>query len=624
MPWPCKEGNKAGLSPGAWMPFLLKALVIVAAGAWAFSPVLHGGWYGDDDIYLTGNPLLQDPHRLWKAWFEPGSFIEYYPIEQTVQWLQFKLWGLKDAYNYLLTNLVLHLASALLIWRLFRKLGLKLAWLGGLIFAIYPLVVDTLGASCELKNTLSLPPFLLAMCCYLDFEQRGKRRDYLLALLLFLAAMLCKITMEFFPIVILLFAWWKRGRVTRNDWLAAAPFFAISLVLGLTTLHAGEVYARTIHYISPGPIHLGGALDRIALAGLCLAFYFGHAFLPLHPLPYYPLWPMEPLTPWHFLPWVGIALVLAYCWMKRRTWGRAVLFALAFFALGLAPFLGFIEASYMCLLWVQDHFLYIPIIALIGLTVAGLEHGARLLSPKLLPAGIAALVLVLALLGLETHSYASLFADRESLWRYNLRYNPDMWLVRYALGNVLASKGELEEGIEQLQESTHINPSFCSAQDALGSLLYLTGRYPESVDAFKAAIQVNPYANNTRLKLAAALILADRSPEAIEQYETLLKTHPDFTPAHFYLGSILFAERRYTEAIEQYREVLKAQPDSPTTYRKLAFALAQLGRLPDAIKELNRELILHPDDMDARDDLTELENLQRKGGLKHEGASPEK
>jgi tetratricopeptide (TPR) repeat protein len=602
--------------PSGWMLLLLKALVIVVAGAWIFSPVLNGGWYGDDDIYLLTNTLLNDPRRLWKAWFEPGSFIEYYPIEQTVQWCQFQLWGLKDAYNYLTTNLVLHLISALLLWRLLSKLELKLAWLGGLIFAIHPVFVDSIGASCELKNTLSLPPFLLAMSFYLDFERDQKKRDYILALLLFLVAMLCKITMEFFPIVILAFTWWKRGRITRNDCLASAPFFVISLVLAWTTIHAGHVYARTIHYVSPGPIHLGGASDRIALAGLCLGFYLGHSFFPLHPMPYYPLWPMEPLTPWHFIPWLGIALVLSCCWMKRHSWGRPVLFALIFFVLGLAPFLGFNQVSYMCLLWVQDHLLYIPIIALIALVVAGLEHGAGLLPKKLLPLGIAALTVALALLGFQASTYAKLFADREQLWRYNLQYNPNMWLVRYLLGNLLASKGDLEGGIEQLRDSIRINPDFCNAHLSLGIILHSMGKPSEAIDAFQGALRVNSDYAVARLDLAIVLAQTHRTAEAIEQYNILLKSQPDIIRIRYYLACALLETGRYADAIDQYHQVLTAQPSYPKAHENLAEALAKMGRIPEAIEQLNAELQLYPDDVETRNNLAKAEKLLKTGSEK--------
>ena len=539
---------------------LLQVLAILGAGTWALSPILKGSWYGDDDIYLLNNMLLQDPTRLWKAWFEPGSFIEYYPIEQSVQWLQWKLWGLESARNYLITNLVLHLISALLVFRLFRKLGLQLAWVGGLIFAVHPFFVDTVGASCELKNTLSLPPFLLAMCFYLDFEAKGKRRDYLLALFLFLVAMLCKITMEFFPIVILLYAWWKRAQITWSDVKASLPFFAISLILGLTTLHAGSVYAESTHYVSPAPIHLGGSMERIALAGLCLAFYFGRCFLPVHPMPYYPLWSMEPLTWWMFLPWLGVALAVAGCWARRETWGRPVLFALAFFALGLAPFLGFNEVSYMCLVWVQEHFLYIPIIALIGLVVAGFDYAWQNLPRPLLPAGVAVTGAVMILLTIQTHFYSGLFADRDQLWRYNLRYNPNAWLVRYLLGVSISRKGELDEGTEQLKESIRINPDFCNTYMALAVILYNTGHQSEAIHDFQEALRINPGMDGTRLDLAIALSLANRPAEALDQFTLFLKNHAPTLDSHYYRGYCLEQENRIPEAMTEYQAALELHP----------------------------------------------------------------
>ena len=57
--------------------FLLRSLLIVAAGFWVFGHALQGGWLMDDDFYLTQNALMHDPARLWKIWFQPGSLIEY-------------------------------------------------------------------------------------------------------------------------------------------------------------------------------------------------------------------------------------------------------------------------------------------------------------------------------------------------------------------------------------------------------------------------------------------------------------------------------------------------------------------------------------------------------------------
>src|SRR5208282_5874533 len=148
-----------------------------------------------------------DPAGLWKTWFAPTmSLIDYFPITVSVEWLAWRAWGLTTL-GYHLTSIVLHLASALLVWRLFSKLGLRLAWLGGLLFAIHPVMVESVAWMAELKNTLSMPPFLLAMCAWIDYDRRGKAEDYFLALGLFLVAMLCKTSMVMFPVVILLHAW---------------------------------------------------------------------------------------------------------------------------------------------------------------------------------------------------------------------------------------------------------------------------------------------------------------------------------------------------------------------------------------------------------------------------------
>jgi len=210
----------------------LHALLIVAAGLWVFWPALHGAWLWDDDLLITNNPLIHDPAGLGKIWFAPTtSLIDYLPITVSVEWLEWHLWGM-NTFGYHLTSIVLHLTSALLVWRLLTKLGLRLAWLGGLLFAIHPVMVESVAWIAELKNTLSLPPFLLAMCAWIDYDEQGKWTEYVLALGLFLVAMLCKATMVMFPVVILLYAWWKRGRVGVRDLAGNAPFFALSVVLG--------------------------------------------------------------------------------------------------------------------------------------------------------------------------------------------------------------------------------------------------------------------------------------------------------------------------------------------------------------------------------------------------------
>ena len=245
---------------------------------WIYWPVLYGDWLWDDDYLIQKNDLIHDPDGLWHVWFSPSDMIDYFPLTVSVEWLEWQFWP-DNTLCYHLTNIILHICSALLVWHLLRKFGLRLAWLGGLLFAIHPVMVESVAWIAELKNTLSMPPFLLAVCAWIDYDRRRQPEYYFLALCLFLAAMLCKTTMVMLPVLILLYAWWKRDRIEWRDLLLSAPFFAISLTIGLTVI----AYLR--HGVGEETIPLGGFFSRMACSGLSLAFYFSKAVLPMHLLP---------------------------------------------------------------------------------------------------------------------------------------------------------------------------------------------------------------------------------------------------------------------------------------------------------------------------------------------------
>jgi hypothetical protein len=557
----------------------VQVLILVALSTAVLYPVLNGPWSGDDDLYLTGNELMKDPHRIWKAWFEPGSFVEYYPLEQTVQWLEYKRFGIgTDApFYYRVPSLVLHILSALLVWALFARMRLRFAWLGGLLFALHPLNVDSIGQITELKNTLSLPPFLIALIFFVDFEETRSARSYAGCLGFFLVAMLCKITMAFFPLFMPIYAWWKRGRVTGRDLLAAAPFLLVSVALSYLTVHAGAVYDAANDYSNPGRIYLGGFASRFALTGMTLVFYFGRCLFPLWPMPIYPLWKVDPPSPAEFLPWLAIALVLTTCWVKRRTWGRHIFLGLSFFTLGLLPFLGFHDVTFFCITWVQDHFLYLPMLGLLGLVIAGLEH-LGILAPRLRGWFSGALAASLVLLcAYQSHAYASIYGKPLQLWTYNYQFSPNSWGVTYQLGKAYLIDEQRTEGRRYVEESVQSNPDFWLTWDLLGETDRKLGQYDRAIPEFEKALAIDPR-------------------------ETM--------PREF-LGLSYLALNRATDAEENFREILEQSPYMPDFHADLAMSLAAQGRIPDCVAELRIAVQLDPSNTKYRfflDKMTGVEN----------------
>jgi Flp pilus assembly protein TadD len=607
-----QAGNEGVLSTEfvlpPWKLALIHAAIIIAAGLWIYSPALHGDWLWDDSLYITDNPLLSDPDRLWKAWFQPGSFIEYYPIQETVQWMQWRLWG-NDTFGYHLTNVVLHLVSALLVWRVLAKFGLRLAWLGGLIFAVHPMMVESVAWIAEFKNTLSLPPFLLAICAWIDYEDRGRRADYLRALALFVVAMLCKISMASFPAIILLYAWWKRGRVGWRDLLASAPFLVISVLLSVITVLSGIWYLQNQLKL-PAVVDIGGLASRLALVGQTLSFYFTKCFWPLGPLPVYPQWKIEACPPFQFLPWLVLAGAACWLWSRRRTWGRHVLLGLGFFILTLGPFLGFLPLAYMSFTWVMDHFLYLPIIGIIGIVVAGIEEIDARLAAGIHPFSSGLLTVLMGLLAFESHWYAAAFTNNETFWSYTIERNPGAWFAHNNLGKILLVAGEPEQARKHFEFVIQLKPDYGEPYCGLADSLIALGRIPEGVKAYEQSLARDPYSPETNNNFGVVLAQTGHTPEALAHFAVALHGHPFYADAHNNTGNTLLQAGRTAEAIEQYALAVQSKPNYVEAHANLGIALARLGRIREAVEQFQIVLHLNPDNAVAADALEKLQAAQ--------------
>jgi len=567
--------------------FLLRAGLIATAVLFIYWPALHGSWLWDDGELIVHNSLVHDPAGLWKIWFEPSRLLDYFPLKVSVEWLEWQFWG-DDTFGYHLLNVVLHIASALLVWRLLAKFGLRLAWLGGLLFAVHPIVVESVAWIAELKNTLSLPLFLLSMCAFIDYDANGHRNDYLAALGFFIAAMLCKTTMVMFPVMILLYAWWKHGRIGIRDLKVSAPFFIISSILGAVT------FWYLNHHAIHSPIPMGDVFTRVARAGLILAFYFTKCIWPIDLQPVYRQWPIDPRSFAPYLIWIVVAGFAGWSWIKRSDWGRHALLSLGFFIINLLPFLGFTAASYMRFSWVMDHLLYIPLIGLIGLATATLEHVTGQWSVTTRPFSIGSLVVIFAFLTWLSHGYARLYEGPETLWNHALRYNPDSWIACLNLGNAMQEKGETAKAMTFYERALKLRPDFAMAYYNLAHVLLTVHRLPEAVEHYQRAIQIDPNYVEAQSDLGVAYYQLHRLPEAIDQYQTALKLDPDNVETLSNLGNTLVEMGRLPDAINQLERATKLAPGNAAIHCNFGMALARANRTAEAIDQLELALKLDP------------------------------
>ena len=551
------------------------------------------------------NVLLRGPAGLAKIW-SGSAGVDYFPVKTTVQWLAWHAWGEHTA-GYHSLSLGLHLLSAFLFWRLLAKLGVGAfgAWLGGLLFVVHPLAVESVAWISELKNTLSLPLLLLAMSSYLDFDQsisdpshakaQGRKENrrvgridlcdfatlretalgtYVLTLALFILAMLSKSTVVMFPCAILLYAWWRRCRIARRDALASLPFFIVALVLGLVTVWFQEHRA-----IAGVPLDLGGLASRLAAAGLAIAFYLGKCVCPVGLEPIYPRGNVDPPSVWQFWPWAVMAVVGLVAQAsrlpssKRQAETPALLkhaaLGLGWFLLFLLPVLGLVPMAYLRISRVADHFAYVSLLGVIGLAVAAFGtlfsssgRGGRV-------AVAAAAACLIAALALFARRYDAVFRDDRALWTFALAHNPNAAMAHNNLGKVLFAEGRLAEAGGQFERAAALDPDDAESRFNHGLMLADAGRPEEAMAQFEAALRLRPAFPEAQDCLGNTLLALGRAGEAAACYQAALRLDPGYAEAHANLGVALAELGRPGEAEDQFEAALRLRPGYPEAKQNL-------------------------------------------------------
>jgi protein O-mannosyl-transferase len=470
----------------------LRVLLIVLAGFLLYAPALAGDWLWDDSRLIPENASLRSLSGLGDIWLSQSDWA----LTSTALWIQWHLWG-PLPFGYHAVNLLLHLANGFLVWHLLSRLGLRWAWLGGLLFVLHPLAVESVAWISEFKNTLSLLFFLLSLLAWID-QDEGKG-GYLRSLLYYLAALLGKTSVIMLPAILLLYGWWKHGRITRRDLRKTIPFFVLALLLGLVTLH---------FQANPTPesadVQARGLLTRLDGAGVDIFFYLGKFLWPSPLLPIYPRWTLDPPSWPQLLTLPLLVLVFFGLWTQRRGWGRHALLGFGFFVLNLLPVLGLIDMTYLNFSWVADHFVYLPMIGLIGLTVAGLEAVASKIAPLPRFVLMATVAVAALLLAGKAHRYAGLFTQGEKLWAYTLDLNPTSWAAHNNFGYVLLQSGRVGVAEKQFEIALRLNPLSADAHNNRGVVCLQTGRYADAVDEFETALRLDPYLVEARDNLEIA------------------------------------------------------------------------------------------------------------------------
>ena len=582
-------------------------LILAVVTMLAYQPAWHGGFIWDDDEYVTNNQLLTAPDGLRRIWFSLDSPSQYFPLVYTTFRIERALWGLHP-FGYHWVNLLLHIANALLVWRVLMALKVPGAWLAGAIFALHPVQVESVAWITERKNVLMGFFFLLTLLAWIAFvDERTKRpwRFYWLALILYMLALSAKTTACTLPAALLLILWLQKKPINRERILQIAPFFLLGLGMGLVSVWWERYHQGTRLALAPlGPI------ERILVASRALWFYLGKLIWPSNLTFIYPRWTIVSTRPLEYAWLLAGAGLCAVIYFGRRRLGRGVEVAAAFFVATLSPVLGFIMLFTFYYTFVADHYQYLASIGPIELASAGVATLARAFkgSRKLIFGTAFCVVVTLAML---TWRQSAMYSDMEALWRTTLVRNPACWMAYNNLGLVLYQGNRIPEAMDLFKQSLRINPDNAAAYNNLGNTLLQTGRTLEAIDQYKQALRLNPNNAHAHNNLGNALVQTGQTSEAMDEYNQALLIDPDYAEAHNNLGNTLLETGGTLEAIDQYKQAVRLNPNNADARSNLGAALGQIGQISEAIEQFKAALRINPNDIVAQNNLATLEALEK-------------
>ena len=615
-----------------WRQAWFQALLLFVFVFIAYTQVFRAGFIWDDESHLTRNPCVIGPLGLKEIWTTAQAV--YYPLVLTTFWVLHKFVGVNPL-PYHALNVFLHAVSAILLWRVLRLLEVRGAWLGAALWALHPVMVQSVAWVTELKNTQSCVFYLLSILFFLRWEDRGgavsglsrrgirDRRSlvFALSLLFFLLATLSKPSVVMLPFVLALCVWWTRKRIHWSDALAFAPFALISIVASAWTIWEQRFHARAV-----GPDWVQTFPERLIIAGKAVWFYLGKLVWP-HPLIFiYPRWNVDSSAIVAYLPLLAVIAGLVALWFIQAKWGRALFFAAAYYVVSLFPVLGFFSVYFFRYSFVSDHFQYLASMGPLALTGAGIaillgrfgettdqfvselnavpRSSDTIASSRLRSALISGLCgILLVSLGFLTWRQSAQYHSLFALYTATLRKNPDCWMAHYNLGIVLSEKGEADKAIDHYRQAVALRPDYAEAHYNLGRLLVEHGQLSDAIVHYEKAAAINPADAEAQNNLGVTLFGIGRIEDAIAHYHKALDIRPEYAEASCNLANALIAKDDLDDAIARYKACLAAIPNLEEARYNLASALLRRDRIDEAIVEYQRALQIHPESADAHANL---------------------
>jgi tetratricopeptide (TPR) repeat protein len=520
-------------------------LAVAVATVLAYARTLSFEFVWDDVLLVARSQRLREWSSLPTVlashfWAEVHEGSHYYrPLVSLSYFLDLHVWGL-NPFGFHLTNLLAHLATALAVLVLARRLtgNLLAASIAGVAFALHPIHTESVTFISGRTDVLSTLLFLLALLGYARWRDGGSAPVLAGSLAAFFLALTAKEVAVTLPLILLL---WDllvtpaSGRATADATesrygplvRAAGRYGAYGAVIGLylvvRMLSLGAL-------VESDPGVWGTLLTRLLTTTKIVASYAWMALVPFPANAHYVIVPVVAPPP---LAWWGAAaflavLLAATAWAVVRAprWG----FCALWFWLTLIPSVG-VNLLPLPTAVMAERFLYLPSVGfciLLGLALdRALGAAGKVAADQIRPAPAFALAgLLLAYVGLTIWRNEP-WQDHYHLYLNMVDTSPDSDLPHVNLALVQLPRGEIAEAHAHFKRAVEIAPGNPRALVGLGLTETILGEREAGLRHALEAERLAPKNPNVLGFLGQLYLLREEPARAVEVFQESLRLHPE-------------------------------------------------------------------------------------------------
>jgi tetratricopeptide (TPR) repeat protein len=566
-------------------------IVIAAVILIAFGRIASHGWVNfDDPIHVTENPSF-----FPLSWRELGGFWVH-PYEHLYVPASYMLFAGESAASRWLygdgpmavprpglfhaVSLALHVAASLLVLRILRRFTTQpwAAVVGGLVFALHPLQVESVAWVAEQRGLLAAVFSLLAIDQFLEWTERDQgrsrlRASYVLATGALVVALLAKPSAVVTPLLAFTLASHDR-KVPRPTLIwALAPWIVLAVAAAVCTRFVQPADLTRVH----APL-----MTRPLIAGDAIAFYAGKLLVPVNLCVVYGRTPQATLAD-PYAPFAAVLVAIAIAWVLLLPRGREWRLPLALFVIPLVPVLGFTDFAYQNNSTVADRYMYL---ALLGPAVAVAMAIDRLQAVKgARPGGsppLAAGILVALLCLLLTWQQVGLWRDSLTLFTSSLKSGHESSVALNNLGIALTEAGLPDDALPLLLRAVERDPTDAGGWFNLGNSHAAADEFTEAGQAFDRCLALDGERFKAWNNLGLARLFQGDAAGALAAWLESIRIRPQFADARLNLAKLLLSRGESEAAAEHVQTVLERDRTHAEAHNMLGVIHAEAGRPREA------------------------------------------